>query len=178
MAVDADHVYWGNAGTNTIGRADITGGDADQNFITGAAGPANVTVDAHHVYWANAFANTIGRADITGADVDQSFITGATAPRGVAVTGAVITINDSVWSPSAQLSIYATGMQLVPRSDRSIIPPRTTRQGQLSAASAMHSSTASGVAAPWRQGPRGAGGAAAPSPPPTGIPRNGRAAPR
>jgi virginiamycin B lyase len=48
VAVDATHVYWSNAGTDTgtIGRANLDGTGANQSFITGASGPAGVAVDA------------------------------------------------------------------------------------------------------------------------------------
>src|SRR6185436_17721409 len=40
LALDGHHIYWtnaGNAGQSTIGRADINGGNVDDNFITGAS---------------------------------------------------------------------------------------------------------------------------------------------
>ena len=46
FTVNAGHVYWTNAGTNTIGRASLDGTGADQSFITGASGPRGVAVDA------------------------------------------------------------------------------------------------------------------------------------
>ena len=83
FTVNAGHVYWTNAGTNTIGRASLDGTGADQSFITGASFPRGVAVDADHVYWTNG--NDIGRANLDGTGVDQSFITGASTPYGVAV---------------------------------------------------------------------------------------------
>jgi hypothetical protein len=56
VAVDANHVYWSDlhiliagtdpTGTGTIGRANLDGTGADQNFITGATIPEGVAVDA------------------------------------------------------------------------------------------------------------------------------------
>jgi Bacterial Ig domain/Low-density lipoprotein receptor repeat class B len=97
------YVYWANnaMGTNTIGRADTDGTDADQSFITGADGPAGAAVNGSHIYWANAVFNgsgtTIGRAGLDGSGVDQDFITGASTPSGVAADGAhVYWVNQNV----------------------------------------------------------------------------------
>ena len=48
MAVDAGHVYWANNGTNTIGRANLDGTDANQSFIVlgEASDPFGVAVGA------------------------------------------------------------------------------------------------------------------------------------
>jgi virginiamycin B lyase len=45
VAVDSGHVYCGNFGINTIGRADLDGQNADQSFIPGASDPVGVAVD-------------------------------------------------------------------------------------------------------------------------------------
>jgi hypothetical protein len=45
-------VYWANWGASTgstIGRANLDGSGANQNFITGAGGPCGVAVEAAHV---------------------------------------------------------------------------------------------------------------------------------
>jgi virginiamycin B lyase len=81
-------VYWANAGSDTIGRANLDGTGTDQSFITGARSPEGVAVDAAHVYWTNSTIGTIGRANLDGTGIDQSFITGASGPIGVAVDGA------------------------------------------------------------------------------------------
>jgi virginiamycin B lyase len=90
LAVDAQHVYWGNRFYDTIARANLDGTGADQSFITGASPPggvrvpAGLAVDAEHLYWAS-LNGTIGRSNLDGTDVEQSFITGASSPLGVAV---------------------------------------------------------------------------------------------
>jgi hypothetical protein len=85
VAIDAQHVYWGQTGT--IGRADLNGGNVDQSFITlDPVGEAcGVDVDANFIYWTNSSGDTIGRANLDGTSPNQSFITGADDPRGVAV---------------------------------------------------------------------------------------------
>jgi sugar lactone lactonase YvrE len=82
------HVYWSAANAVTIGRADLDGQNANQNFI--ASGPADgLAVDSGHVYWADHNNGTIGRADLDAngnvTGVNQSFIAGASNPFGVAV---------------------------------------------------------------------------------------------
>jgi len=87
------HVYWstidfsGLAGT--IGRANLDGTMANQNFIPGAAQPfasPEVAVDAAHIYWTDERAGTIARANLDGTGVDQSFITGVSDTGGGTVT--------------------------------------------------------------------------------------------
>jgi hypothetical protein len=85
IAVPVRHVYWTNAGSDTIGRANLDGTGANQSFIGGASVPVGVAVDANYVYWTNAGSDTIGRANVDGTGANQSFITGASVPLGVAV---------------------------------------------------------------------------------------------
>src|SRR5580765_588590 len=73
-------IYWGNAGTYTIGRANLNGQNVNNSFITGASYPEWVAVDSRYIYWTNAGTSTIGRADLDGQNVNQNFI--ATAPVG------------------------------------------------------------------------------------------------
>jgi virginiamycin B lyase len=84
VAVDGLHLYWANAGSNTIGRASLDGTSVNESFIS-ASFPVGIAVDGSHIYWANASANTIGEANLDGSGVDQSFIVGAASPAGVAV---------------------------------------------------------------------------------------------
>ena len=75
------YVYWTNTGGGTIGRADISGANVNQNFITGASEPAGVVTYGNYIYWTNYTGGTIGRAKLDGTGVDQSFITGLTEPE-------------------------------------------------------------------------------------------------
>jgi hypothetical protein len=101
LAVEPDHLYWGNSGTNSIGQAH---GPFvfNTNFITGASDPCGVAFASGHLYWANRGNNTIGRASIEGLDVNQDFIdTGAgNTPCGVAADANYIywtTSNGKIW---------------------------------------------------------------------------------
>jgi hypothetical protein len=87
VAVDREHVYWGDATATRVGRANLDGTSADPGFVDGT--PANtcgVAVDATSVYWGNFAANgSIGRADIDGGAVQPAFVADVTWPCGVAV---------------------------------------------------------------------------------------------
>ena len=88
VAVDANHIYWGNDFGNTIGRANLDGTGVNQNFITGANGPCGVAVDGTYIYWTNATNGTIGRAPLSDPSAAvQNFVTGATGPCGLATDG-------------------------------------------------------------------------------------------
>ena len=79
-------IYWANANTKTIGRANLDGTGANGGFIKVVGGfPNGVAVDGAHVYWTVPNTNTIGRANLDGTGTNQSFITGANVPEGVAV---------------------------------------------------------------------------------------------
>jgi hypothetical protein len=80
-------VYWANARTDTIGRANLDGTGANQTFITGAQNPLGVAVDSAHLYWANGSSATIGRANLDGLEANEFFIF-AGSPQAVAVDGA------------------------------------------------------------------------------------------
>ena len=85
-------VYWINWNHTTaqgsIGRANLDGTGANQNFITFPTGleyePHGVAVDGSHIYWAH---GAIGRANLDGTGVDESFITPSHNAFAVAVDG-------------------------------------------------------------------------------------------
>jgi virginiamycin B lyase len=82
---DAARLYWANLSSTTIGRADLAGTGAVQNFITGASAPSGVATDGSFIYWGNSSGGTIGRANLDGTGANPSFITGASTPGGIAV---------------------------------------------------------------------------------------------
>ena len=95
------HLYWANASTNTIGRANLDGTGVDQSFITGASQPLGVAVDANYVYWANNVSGTIGRANLDGTGVNQSFIT----LTGISAQNIAVDAGHIYWSDGANDSI-------------------------------------------------------------------------
>ena len=82
LASRADgYIYWANAGTNTIGRANLDGdpSSVNQGFIgsDGANVPAGVAVTGANIYWTNEGPGgfgTIGRANVDGGGVDNDFV--------------------------------------------------------------------------------------------------------
>src|SRR4249920_4219609 len=52
---------------DAIGRANLNGTGANQNFITGIGFPIGVAVDPGHVYWADLHTDAIGRANLDGS---------------------------------------------------------------------------------------------------------------
>jgi sugar lactone lactonase YvrE len=79
------YIYWTNGDGGTIGRANLDGSGANQNFIVNSNRPYGVAVDGAHVYWANYSGETIGRANLDGSAADQGFVKLEHGPRGVAV---------------------------------------------------------------------------------------------
>jgi len=67
-------VYWTNVGTDSIGRAPISGAGPNASFITGATSPIGIAVDANRIYWTNYDDHWIGSAPRAGSPVDQNFI--------------------------------------------------------------------------------------------------------
>jgi hypothetical protein len=75
----------GRVEANTIGRPNLDGSGADQNFITGVLLPTGVAVDSAHVYRGDGGTRTIGLANLDGTGANPSFITSTAPPQGVAV---------------------------------------------------------------------------------------------
>jgi virginiamycin B lyase len=83
VAVDAAHVYWGNA-DGGIGRANLDGSAVDQNFIPNVKADG-VAVDGTHVYWTSPSAGAVGRANLDGSGVEPNLVTGLNFPVGIAL---------------------------------------------------------------------------------------------
>jgi sugar lactone lactonase YvrE len=104
-------IYWANANTDTIGRANLDGTSANGSFIHVAGGfPNGVAVDGAHIYWAVPNANTIGRANLDGTGVNQSFITGAHGPEGVAVNSAGVFWTNAASGTIGRANLDGTGV--------------------------------------------------------------------
>lgn len=96
VAVDPQHIYWGNRGTNSIGRANLDGTSVDTDFITMGATvglPCGPAVDGDQIWWANGFGGG-GRGSIARANLDGS--------------GAQTTFFDSPGSASSPISVALT----------------------------------------------------------------------
>jgi Low-density lipoprotein receptor repeat class B len=83
LAVDPGFLYWGSDGGNTVGRAPVAGGAAQDNFVptgTAGGGPFGVAVNSQYLFWGNGDALTIGRANINGSAPNPALTTGPTSP--------------------------------------------------------------------------------------------------
>jgi hypothetical protein len=101
VAVDGAHVYWTNAELATIGRADLDGSDADQQFVITAPGYAPDPLDATvhgvavldgFVYWdggrrlgSGQWKGVVGRTSTAGGQVDLDHVVTGAFSAGLAV---------------------------------------------------------------------------------------------
>src|SRR6476646_8810195 len=86
----AVYVYWGNEGTNSIGRADVDGVNTNPMFIPGTNRASSIATDKSHIYWAGTsyvspYPSAIGRASIDGSNIQPQLIPVPTFASGVAV---------------------------------------------------------------------------------------------
>lgn len=93
ITADSSHIYWGDEGTDEIGRAELNGSNVEPSLIPAAGEvPEGMAVDGSHVYWANLVGQSIGRAKLDGSDPEPKFIqlSAASFPEGVAIEGSHI----------------------------------------------------------------------------------------
>lgn len=60
IATDEGHIYWSNAGTNNIGRAEISGASVERTWSSGESRPWGIFVSGEVLYWANSNLNSVG----------------------------------------------------------------------------------------------------------------------
>ena len=87
LAIDGQHLYWGDLAAGTIAVANFDGTVVNPSLISGIQGVDAIAVTASHIYWANTFTNTIGEANLDGADVNANFVAVSGVPFGLAVDG-------------------------------------------------------------------------------------------
>ena len=113
VAIDSKYVYWADPVDGTIGRAELNGENANDEFITPKAvtveeevetepgvfvivkeevpsKPNYLAVDAGHIYWTNTADGknghgTIGRSNLEGEEEEPECVKGASNPQGIAV---------------------------------------------------------------------------------------------
>jgi hypothetical protein len=134
VAVDGQHIYWANRGTNSIGRANLDGSGVQKNFIpvVGQQNPCAPAVSSTRIWWAN-FGNfasddgSIARANLNGSGVEPNLIPTApqvNRPCGIALnsqfaywTNAVGSPNPTIWrspvgDPFPELLVGDSGNEL------------------------------------------------------------------
>src|SRR5262249_11480474 len=87
VAVDAQHVYWGNNPdqfSGTIGRANLDGTSPNPSFVTPTTSVVGVAVDTNFLYWTGTGTAGISRANVDGTNPNSNF-TGAGSANFVAV---------------------------------------------------------------------------------------------
>jgi hypothetical protein len=92
LALNGPHIFWGNAETGTIGRANLDGSEAELEFISGVGYPVSLAIQAGHLYWVNAEgeARSIGRADLDGGGVDRELLGGVRYLYALAADSVVV----------------------------------------------------------------------------------------
>jgi hypothetical protein len=92
VAVDAEHVFWSTL-AKSIGRANLDGSMANDEFIGGLERPCGIASDGTHVYWAEQGSGGPGwvaGANVDGTAVNRNLSVGLIGhPCGVAVDSAV-----------------------------------------------------------------------------------------
>lgn len=102
IAVNATHIFWGNASFSpAIARANIDGTEANSSFVSLFGGkPGGVAANSTHVFWTTPTGDAIGRVNTDGTKRNGNFITGAARPQGIALDG-----TNLYWSNSASATI-------------------------------------------------------------------------
>ena len=97
VAVDDQHIYWGERGTNSIGRANLDGTAVNRTFISQpgtVAAPCGPAIGGGLIWWANGGGGggqgSIARANLDGTDLRPTFFnspTSAANPLSIALGG-------------------------------------------------------------------------------------------
>jgi hypothetical protein len=110
LAVDSQHIYWGNEIGGSIGRANLDGSGVNPNFITGALLPCGVALEGNHIWWTNESTSLVpplqtGQVAVANLDGSDPHVMYANpfveGPRGVGVgSGLVFWTNSDASPPS------------------------------------------------------------------------------
>ena len=101
-------IYWANAGTQKIQRANLDGSNIEDLVTTGLTTPSGITLDAlaGKMYWTDGGSGTIQRADLDGSNV-QDLVTGLTEPFGIALD---LTLDKMYWTDSGTAKIQRANL--------------------------------------------------------------------
>jgi sugar lactone lactonase YvrE len=156
IAVDGGHIYWVNRGgsanggfTTSIGRADLSGGGADQEFISyssaftgssSAGTPEGIAVDEEHLYWSatrEGIRTTVIRRDLDGSAASEVRRIVGTAGAGAGQMA--LDAGHVYWADTGTESIGRADLDLSPASvNRSFIPGVPSAQGVAGGASHIY----------------------------------------
>ena len=81
------YMYWVDAGTRKIQRANLDGTNIQDLVTTGLEGPESIALDltAKKMYWTDTAADKIQRANLDGTNVEDIPIPGVHEPEGIAL---------------------------------------------------------------------------------------------
>jgi hypothetical protein len=114
LALDSQHIYWGENSLGTVGRASLNGRNPEVEFVPAPGDPCSVAVDSSYLYWSDATGNAIGRASLDGSTVEPKFIDpGVPIDCGVAVFQSHIYFGTNLYpSPSSMARVATDGSDL------------------------------------------------------------------
>ena len=118
------YVYWPNASTDTIGRANLDGSGVNNSFVSTAVGACGVAVDSGYVYWAGGTTTGyVGRASLSTQVAENTFITAHDPlPCGVAVDGSDVYWDNYILGAIGRANLDGSNIQ------NSFIPGGTNPQ--------------------------------------------------
>lgn len=122
VAVDSEHIFWSTLATS-IGKANLDGSMANDEFIAGLERPCGVALDGDRIYWAEDGGGGPGSVGVAGQDgtaVNRSLVTDLRTPCGVAVDS---TSSSPVYPdprPASFSAGFATTIRRALRSSRFI----------------------------------------------------------
>ena len=95
-------MYWTDAGTDMIQRANLDGSQIENLVTTGLDAPSGLALDVAEgkMYWMDAGTDVIQRANLDGSQIENLITTGLSSPRGLALdlAGGKIYWTDEDWS--------------------------------------------------------------------------------
>jgi hypothetical protein len=114
VIVSGNFLYWTNTWSGSIGRANVDGSAANQNFITGLIEPSGIDVEGSFIYWSSfnaaVGASSIGRANINGTGINTAFVTGGTGTVGIEATSTYLYWTNSESDYIGRSNIDGTGV--------------------------------------------------------------------
>ena len=81
------YMYWVDAGTDTIQRANLDGSNVRDIVTTGLRTPTDIVVDMEggKMYWIDSGTDKIQRANLNGSNIEDIVTTGLRTPNGIAI---------------------------------------------------------------------------------------------
>lgn len=125
IAVNGTHIFWANAKSHAISRAEIDGSGVEPSFrfIGGNEVPQGVALDGSHVYWTTNSPNSyIARCNLDGSSETFRFIGPGEELRGIAVRDEHVywSMTNSGRIGRASTDFSTAEPQFIPAPDRAV----------------------------------------------------------